>query len=228
MVRRRKADRDVPWFVRLTAARRIAVVIAVAVFIFLIQSNDVSLAKRLLLGWDGAALTYLALAWTTIFRTDAELTHMRAREYDQSGFAIFLLVLAAACASVVAITIVVADVKGLSTWARLAHLAMSVGALVLSWMLIQTLFTFHYAHQYYIPEEGEDEPRGGLKFPGGEEPAYLDFAYYAFVIGMTSQVSDVAVTGPHMRRTALAHGVLSFIFNIAVLALSINVFSSIL
>ena len=66
---------------------------------------------------------------------------------------------------------------------------------------------------------------GGLNFPGSEEPDYLDFAYYSFVVGMTSQVSDVAVTARHMRRTTLAHGVLSFIFNIAVLAMSINVIS---
>lgn len=221
-----KAKLQIPWFVRMTAARRVASVLAVGIAVYFAQPAALPVAKRLLVSWDVGALAYLALAWTTIFRTNAELTRMRARAYDQSGFVIFLLVLTAACASVVAIGFVVGDVKQMSVGARLAHLALSIGALVLSWMMIQTLFTFHYAHQYYIPDKGQDDPRGGLEFPGGEDPAYLDFAYYACVIGMTSQTSDVAVTGRHIRRTALAHGVLSFIFNIAILALSINVISS--
>jgi uncharacterized membrane protein len=100
-------------------------------------------------------------------------------------------------------------------------------ALSSSWLLIQTLFAFHYARRFYMSRcDPQFEPRG-LQFPGGSDPDFLDFAYFAFVVGMTSQVSDVAVTGQHMRRATLMHGVLSFVFNIAILAMSINIIAGV-
>jgi uncharacterized membrane protein len=101
-------------------------------------------------------------------------------------------------------------------------------ALALSWLFIQTVFTFRYAHGYYF-EEKQGEPDGpGLQFPGGLDPDYFDFLYYVFVVGMTSQVSDVQVTSREMRRLTLVHGVLSFGFNMLILALSINVVAGLL
>ncbi len=221
-------QQQIPWFVRMTAARRVAIVVALGVVAYSVQPDTLPLARRLLVSWDVGALAYLILAWFTFAHADGAMTNMRARAYDQSSFAIFLLVLTAACASVIAIGFVMGDVKQASGWARAGHLGLSIGALLFSWALIHTLFAFHYAREYYVPEPGQDAPRRGLKFPGDDDPAYLDFAYYSFVVGMTSQVSDVAVVGRHMRRSTLAHGVLSFIFNIAVLALSINVFSGLI
>ena len=98
-------------------------------------------------------------------------------------------------------------------------------------MLIQTVFAFHYARRYYAPRHrAQVQPAGvhGLEFPGGVEPDYLDFAYYSFVVGMTSQVSDVPVTSRPMRHLTLIHSVLAFIFNIAILALSINIIASVI
>ena len=93
--------------------------------------------------------------------------------------------------------------------------------------MIQTLFAFHYARHYYAKHRrAKGLELGGLRFPGEQPPDYLDFAYYAFVVGMTSQVSDVTVTVRSMRRLTLIHGVLSFIFNIAILAMSINIIAS--
>jgi len=106
---------------------------------------------------------------------------------------------------------------------RAARLSLSICALLLSWLLIHTLFAFHYARCYYWREEPSKEHIRGLRFPGQSEPDYLDFVYYSFVVGMTCQVSDVAVVARHMRRITLIHGVLSFVFNIAILAMSINI-----
>jgi uncharacterized membrane protein len=116
------------------------------------------------------------------------------------------------------------DVKSLAFWPKALHLGLSIAAPVLCWMLIHTVFAFHYARRYYAPASRE-APAAGLKFPGLDEPDYFDFAYYSFVVGMTSQVSDVSVTSAQLRRTTLAHSALSFLFNIAVLAMSINVIS---
>jgi uncharacterized membrane protein len=90
------------------------------------------------------------------------------------------------------------------------------------------VFAFHYARLYYFLPDGRKKHHGGLKFPDDDEPDYLDFAYYSFVVGMTSQVSDVAVLSRQMRRLTLIHGVLSFIYNIAILAMSINIIGDVI
>ncbi len=141
---------------------------------------------------------------------------------DTSGYIIFLFVLGAACASVVAIGFVVGTIKGLEFVPKAWHLTLTTVALMSSWLAIQTVFGFHYARAYYRDERQQPARSGGLAFPGGADPDYMDFAYYSFVVGMTSQVSDVQVISPIMRRLTLVHGVLAFVFNIAVLALSIN------
>lgn len=178
---------------------------------------------RMLVAWNASTLAYLGLAWLTVAKANPEMTRVRAENQDQSGYVIFLLVVSAAGVSFVAIGFLSAGIKDLPFWPRAGHLTLSVVALLLSWLMIQTLFGFHYARGYYSRQPGTKELRRGLKFPGDKEPDYLDFAYYSFVVGMTSQVSDVTVLTRHMRRLTLIHGVLSFIFNIAILAMSINI-----
>ena len=216
------------WAIRLSAQRRLAIVVALGVAVYSIGPTVVPIANRLLVTWIAASLTYLVLYWLTILHADADLTRRRAAAYDQAAYVIFLLVTNAACASIVAIGFVMGDVKSLDFWPKALHVALSIAALLLSWMLIQTVFAFHYARRYYAPASVREGPAAGLNFPGVEEPAYFDFAYYSFVLGMTSQVSDVSVTTAQMRRTTLAHSILSFVFNIAVLAMSINVIGGVI
>lgn len=212
-----------PWILRLTALQRLAIVIACTLVTYLVTRDMLGTGARLLLGWDVGALAYLGLAWIAVAVADDDMTRVRAQMYDQSGFIIFLLVLTAASASFVAIAFLAGGIKELPFWPRAGYLLLTVAALLLSWLLIQTLFAFHYAHLYYARPEDGDEHQRGLKFPDEGEPDYLDFAYYAFVVGMTSQVSDVAVMARHMRRVTLIHGILSFVFNIMILAMSINI-----
>ena len=107
---------------------------------------------------------------------------------------------------------------------RPSELILAMITIGLSWAFIHTMFALHYVHEFYA-ENGER----GMVFPGGEEePDYGDFLYFSLVIGMTSQVSDVAVTSRSMRRLTLVHSVLAFVFNIAVLALSINIIASVI
>jgi uncharacterized membrane protein len=216
------------WIIRVGAMQRLAVVIAVGVVAYLAQPTSVSWHTRFVVSWDLSVLTYLSLAWWLIASSDAATTRDHALSQDQSGYVIFLFVVVAACASVVAIGFVVSTIRELDFWARAWHLALTVGALISSWLLIQTVFAFHYAHRYYAILHRERTATPELLFPGGREPDYLDFAYYSSVVGMTSQVSDVAVTSRSMRRLTLVHSVLAFVFNIAVLALSINIIASVL
>jgi uncharacterized membrane protein len=216
------------WLVRFGAMRRLALVLTVGVATFLAQPNSVSWHTRAVVSWDLSALVYLCLAWWLISCADAKMTRDHALGQDQSGYVIFLFVVGAACASIVAIGFVVSTIKELAFWSRAWHLALTIDALISSWLLIHTVFAFHYARRYYAIVQGERTTAPELLFPGRRAPDYLDFAYYSFVVGMTSQVSDVAVTSRRMRRLTLIHAVLAFLFNIAVLALSINIIGSVI
>ena len=219
---------SLPWIVRLSASRRLGIVLVIGAATFLALGPWVATHSRLLLSWNAGALTYLGLAWTTVARANATMTRVRAQSHDQSGYIIFLLVVTAASASFVAIGFLVGDIRNLPFWPRAGHLTLSITALLLSWLLIQTLFAFHYARWFYSRERESKTHRGGLRFPGDKEPDYLDFAYYAFVVGMTSQTSDVDVMTRQMRRLTLVHSVLAFIYNVAILAMSINIIGGVI
>ena len=216
------------WIARFGAMWRLGTALVVAVAAYVAQPDVVSWHTRLVVGWDLGTLTYLGLAWALVARADPRVTRDHALSQDQSGFFIFLFVVGAACASIVAIGFVVGTIRDLPPWGRAWHLALTVLALISSWLLIQTVFTFRYAHRYYAGPHGEAALAAPLLFPGAQAPNYMDFAYFALVVGMTSQTSDVAVASRSMRRLALIHGVLAFVFNIAVLALSINIIASVI
>lgn len=216
-----------PWIVRLSAAGRLAIAIAAGVLSLVAQPTWASWQTRALLAWNLGAWVYLWLAMLLVANSDAAMTRTRVQQQDQSGYMIFLLVASAAAASIVAIGFLMGGMKDVAFWPRAWHFTLSIAALFSAWLLIQTLFAFHYARRYYRARHGNAAPLpGGLLFPGKQQPDYLDFAYYSFVVGMTSQVSDVAVTDRSRRRLTLTHGVLSFMFNIAILAMSINIIAS--
>jgi uncharacterized membrane protein len=207
---------------------RLAIVVVIAVAADLLTRGWLGTSTRLLVAWDTGALVYLFLAWMIVARSDEDMTRARVQQYDQSGYVIFLLVTTAAGASFVAIGFLAGNLKGLEFWPRAGYLTLTIAALLLSWLLIQTLFAFHYARLYYARTADGKQHQRGLKFPDEGEPDYLDFAYYACVVGMTSQVSDVAVMARHMRRITLIHGVLSFVFNITILAMSVNIIGGVI
>lgn len=175
-----------------------------------------------LVAWDAAIGSYLALAFWVVRRATVSEIRTRAALEDEGRFLILALVTAAAIASLLAI---VAELGALPSGAAPAtlrlRLALTTVTIFLSWGLIHTVFAFHYAHEYYA--DGSDE--GGLRFEG-PSPTYADFVYFSFVIGMTAQVSDVVITSPRIRRTATVHGILSFVYNAALLALVINIAAS--
>ena len=178
---------------------------------------------RALLGWCVGAAVYLVLAWWLAEVFDAKNTRQRAQAQDESSMVLFGVMVLAVLACVSSITLLLQQVKQLEGTQRVLHMALAMVALALSWLFIQTIFAFRYAHRYY-QEEKRDEPDGpGLVFPNQANPDYFDFLYYSFVIGMTSQVSDVQVSSREMRRLTLGHGILSFAFNVLIVALTINV-----
>jgi len=178
---------------------------------------------RAMLGWVVGVGLYLALAWWLAHTFDARRTRERAQSLDQPNLLLLMLMLTAVLSSVVAITMLLQQAKDLGGISRTLHVALALVALAVSWLMIHTLYAFHYAHRYYQMEKAARPSGHGLDFPGTAPPDYADFVYYAYVVGMTSQVSDVQVLSPDLRRITLVHSVLSFAFNMLVLALSINV-----
>ena len=151
-----------------------------------------------------------------------------ARQEDEGRLVILSLITAAACVSLFAIGFILHD-KGSSSSLLVLHLTLSVVTIIGSWLLVHTIFALHYARTYYQDDKTLSECKAeGLDFPGDDEPDYWDFLYFSFVIGMTSQVSDVNVMSRTMRRLSLLHGVLSFFFNTTILAMTINIIAGII
>src|SRR6476659_6605025 len=164
------AEINLPWALRLAPPMRLALVVVIAVAADVLTRDWFEAGTRLLLAWDVGALVYLLLAWILIARSDDEMTRIRAQRYDQSGYVIFLLVTSAAAASFVAIGFLAGNLKGLEFWPRAGYLTLTVAALLLSWLLIQTLFAFHYARLYYaLPADGDQHQRGS-NFPTRASP----------------------------------------------------------
>lgn len=183
---------------------------------------------RGLLGWSVGVMIYLVLAWWLCVKFDAQRTRERAQAQDEPSVVLFFVLLSATLVCAAAITVLIQQSHDLSGWQRTFHMGLAMAALAVAWLFMQTIFAFRYAHRYYH-EEKRNEPDGpGLAFPGGLDPDYFDFLYYSHVVGMTSQVSDVQVTSREMRRLTLVHGVLSFAFNMLIVALSINVVAGML
>jgi uncharacterized membrane protein len=168
----------------------------------------------------------LALIWISIFASGIDHIRYRARKQDLSALLIFVLTITGACLSVFAVIALLSASKN-SQHVGL-HAALSVVAVLSSWVLVHTMFGLRYAHLYYGEGDSDDEPIGGLEFPSDDSPGYLDFAYFSFVIGMTCQVSDVQISSKRLRSLALVHGILSFCFNTAILALTVNTISGLL
>jgi len=212
------ARRRLPRIVRVVRARpRLFLAAALGIVLGLVLPAEWSVGTRLLVGWDAGVGVYLVLAFAAMASSDISRIRRRAKLLDEDRVVFLMLTAGAALASLGAI---VAQLAAKGTGREPAHLALAVVTIALSWAFIHTIFALHYAHEFYIENRYEN---GGLAFPGKDEPDYWDFLYFSLVIGMTSQVSDVAVTAKPIRRTVSAHGVVSFFFNAALLALTVNI-----
>ena len=188
-----------------------------------ILQDEPRLVIQFLAAWNVAILVYLALAAWVVARHEHRHMHELFAEEDVGAALILAAVIAVAAVSVVAIFAGLgADNKG----NRLSPVLAMIG-IVLSWLFVHTIFAFHYAHEYYGETDGKQ--KGGLLFPKDDgqkkeaPPEYWDFLYFSFVIGMTFQVSDVQITSQSLRRLVLVHGVVSFFYNVAVLALMVSI-----
>jgi uncharacterized membrane protein len=200
------------------------------IVVFLLLPDTVGLPIRFVVGWDLGAAAYITMTLTMMARSPQRLRY-RAQLEDASKWAILALMVAATLASLLSIGFVLHEAKNQTGWVADEHVLIAGGTILLSWGFAHLLFAIHYAHAFYDDSPTAEDPKavsGGLKFPGEKNPDYWDFLYFSFVVGMTCQVSDVQVTGRIMRRLTLSHGVISFLFNTVILALSINLLAGLL
>ena len=212
--------RKMPKPVRVVYARpRLFISILIGIVAFFLLPGSLRLVTRLLIGWDIFVSCYLVLAYIMMFRCGLGHIRRNAALQDDGRFLILLVTALGAFASIAAIVFELGAMKGSGP-----QLALATVTIALSWAAVHTTFALHYAHDYY-----RGAKPGGLQFPSGDQhdhADYWDFVYFSFVIGMTAQVSDVGITDKTIRRTATAHGIISFIYNTALVALMVGIAGS--
>jgi uncharacterized membrane protein len=175
---------------------------------------------RLIVAWDLGVLLYLVLSYRVAAHASVATIRRRAAINDDGAIALLVLATAAALASLAAVLAELGHAPGAY------QVALGLGTILLSWAFMHWIFALHYAREFY--GASGDQHSSGLVFPGNQEPDYWDFLYYSLVVAMTAQVSDVQITSKSIRRLTTVHGVVSFFFNIAVLALTVNIVSSLM
>ncbi|HZP79926.1 MAG TPA: DUF1345 domain-containing protein [Pseudolabrys sp.] len=216
--------RRLPRPLRIVRARpRLFLAVLFGLVIGLALPSDWRPATRMLLGWDVGVLLYLLAVYQTLGRSDVATIRRRAALQDEGQTMILTLTVAAALASIGAIVVLIGTAKGGAR--EPLHLLLAAATILLSWALIHTIFALHYAHEYY-GGDAHGSAAAPLVFPGDDKPNYWDFVYFSFCIGMTSQVSDVGVASKSIRHTITMHAIVSFFFNVALLALTINIAAS--
>ena len=220
-----RSHRHLPTPIRIVRARpRLFISALIGLVVVALCPSDWRIATRLLVSWDVGVGLYLILAVRMMAVAEVRHIRLRARLQDEGQFTILALTATAALASLGAIVALL----GMSEANNRAptHLLLGIVTILLSWTFTHIMFALHYAHEFYDENGGKG---GGLLFPGDlREPDYWDFVYFSFVIGMTSQVSDVAITCRPIRHTVSVHGIISFIFNVTLLALTVNIAASVL
>ena len=179
-------------------------------------------SASILLGWDVAVLIYLAWTWGAVQGLDPEVTAQLAKREDPSTPVADLVVIGAGTAMLAAVGFALAKAGEATGGMRAYLVTLGLVSVVLSWAVVHTVFALKYARAYY------SEPAGGIEFNEDEPPNYIDFAYYAFTIGMTFQVADTNITSRAVRRTTLHHALLSYLFGAVLLGLVINVVATLL
>lgn len=175
--------------------------------------------------WVSFAASFVVISWITFFFMPVHDIVKRANKEDGSRPFVLGSILVSSFASLFTVLLLMIS-KDQSSGNETLTIVMGIAGMMLSWTMVHTIFTFHYAHLYYFEREDDTCHGEALEFPNEKKPDYLDFAYFSFVIGMTFQVSDVEINSRMVRRTALAHGLLAFAINTFVVALTINMIAS--
>lgn len=204
---------------KTTSSAKLKLVVAflVGIVVALAAGNFMKWSLAPLLGWDAAAVAYLVWVWSVIGRMDGRTTAEHAVREDPSRGITDGIILIASVASLIAVGVVLSEAHNSQGAAQLLLILLGIASVVVAWFVVHTVFGLRYAELYY----GGDKP-GGVEFDGTAQPSYHDFAYLAFTVGMTFQVSDTGFRSTDFRRTALRHALISYLFGTVIVATTIN------
>ena len=207
--------------------RRTVGALAVGVAVYLLGLKLLSEPSRTIVAWDSFSVVFLVAI--TIMAATATPAQMpaNAEAQEEGEWTIFAIVVFGTVMSFAAIVEEFSGTKDMPPDLRREHVALVVATLALTWFVTQVVFALRYAHEYYTATDGKT-PDKGLEFPGDDDPDYWDFGYFAIVLGMTFQVSDVQITARKFRRLATLHGLLGFVFNTVIVALTVNLAANLL
>jgi uncharacterized membrane protein len=198
---------------------RLWISLAAGCVIFFFLPAHWSTLSRVLVCWNCGVALFLALIFVWMSRLTAAQICSRYVEEDESAPIILAVVIVAALLSLVAIVEPLATLKQTAGWERAGHFALAALTLVNSWILVPTMFTSHYADIFYSAAETERP----LRFPETPTPKFWDFAYFSFTIAAACQTADVSTMNADVRKTVIAHTLISFLFNASILGFAINV-----
>jgi uncharacterized membrane protein len=208
-------------FLRMHPLHRILLSLFTSLITFLcVYNTDFDWLIIIAMMWITFALTLIITSGIVFFKLPVSEIVKKANQEDGSRSFVFISILLSSFASMLIVLLLMLSDKMHTQGVLIVIL--SVIGMIMSWVLVHTQFTFHYANMYYFKQMGSKSDDAPLIFPGEAKPDYLDFAYFSFVIGMTFQVSDVEIASQRIRKIALVHGLLSFTLNTFVVALAIN------
>ena len=198
-----------------------AFALGISVYVLLRFMTAWQWSTCLLIGWNIATWSYLLTTLHMMLNTRTDNILQRARDQDESKWVIMTAVLVAVLVCLVAIVVQLSQTPKQQLGMELADIGLTIATIFSTWLLMHTMFAIHYAHDYYLAKSRGDEPR--LDFPKNQQPDYLDFIYFSYIIGTSAQTADIAITRSALRHLNIFHCVLAFAFNTVILAITINV-----
>ena len=207
---------------------RLLLAILGSLLIYILTPSELELSTRIIIAWNTGVAGFLFSIGIMMKRTSSIKMRSQTQKEDESRWIMLIVVVAAACTSLLAIVFMLDGSKNLSQEIIILHIVLALLTIFSSWLLIHIMFALHYAYLYYRSDRQLTLQHTSLEFPAEKTPDYADFVYFSLGIGMTSQVADVQITSRLLRRIALIHQVLTFFFNTLILALAINIMASII
>ncbi len=215
------------FFNKIQAIYKLLFCLAVAVVLFfLIKPLEFKIMTQAIIAWDTFCILLLASHWMSFYTTPTSEIRKNASNEDESRPVIFIVILLTVLASLVSVILLI-TAHAESALEKNWDIPVALADMVFSWCLMHTIFTVRYAHIFYSNHKTKkNTATEGIDFPKSDDnfkPDFIDFAYFSFVIGMTFQVSDVEISSQRIRRLALVHSLLSFLYNMVIVAITINV-----
>ncbi len=214
----------------IDAHHRLITAIVVGIVTAFVAKDFLPNTETILVTWMCFALVNIVFDWWIILKAHPQEVRKMATIQDSSRTIIFLFIVVGTIISLLSIAFLMKSPEHATSSQVTFHVLLNISSVVISWWLVHTVFTLRYAHNYYdkVDDNGEEKPGCGLKFPGEDKPDYMDFVYFSFNLGVAFQVSDVAITSSKMRRLVWVHSLISFAYNTAIVALTINIVSGLL